>query len=240
MGLLGQMTVMFGANTSGLTSGIGMAQKALSGLADNPVGAVGVGLLAVGAVAVATGIKATHMAADFQTGLTSLVTGAGESQSNLKLVSDGILNIATSTGTSTKQLIAGMYMIESAGYHGADGLNVLKIAAEGAKVGNASLGVVANALTTVMSDYHMKSSQAASAMNGMIATVAAGKTTMTALSSAMGSVLPLASSLGLSFPQVAGAIAVMTNSGMTAQRASTNLANAIRSLQLLEGPPQKL
>ncbi len=203
--------------------------------------------LAGGVIAVKFGIDAVKAAGDFQggmtslvtgagelesnlKGMTSLVTGAGELESNLKMVSDGVLQLSIDTATSTKQLTSGMYMIESAGYHGADGLNVLKVAAEGAKVGNADLGATANALTTILTDYHLKSTDAAGAMNALTATVASGKTHLQDLASSMGSVLPLASSLGISFPQVAGAIAVMTNSGMNAQRAAQNLANTIRSL----------
>src|SRR6266700_3808158 len=121
--------------------------------------------LAGTAIAVKFGIDAVKAAGDFQSGMTSLVTGAGELESNLKMVSDGVLQLSIDTATSTKQLTSGMYMIESAGYHGADGLNVLKIAAEGAKVGNADLGATANALTTILTDYHLKSTDAAGAMN---------------------------------------------------------------------------
>src|SRR5258708_21538966 len=48
------------------------------------------------------------MAADFQESMTTLVTGAGESEKNLALVGAGIKNIAVTTGTSTKDLVAGM------------------------------------------------------------------------------------------------------------------------------------
>ncbi len=193
----------------------------------------------VGGLAIGVGTKAVQMAADFQTGLTQLVTGAGESKDNMQLVSDGILNLATSTGTSTQQLLSGMYMIESAGYHGAQGLNVLQIAAEGAKVGNADLGTVSDALTTILTDYHLKATDAASAMNGLTVTVGSGKTHLINLASSMGSVLPLASSLGVSFAQVGGAMATMTNHGMSAQRAAQNLANSIRSLAAPNATAQK-
>lgn len=215
-------------NASGAIGGIGSALKGLAG--SGPAGLAIAGLAAVAAGAVAVGVVSTKMAADYQSSLTTLVTGAGELQKNMGLVSNGILNMSVATGTSTKQLVDGMYMIESAGYHGQDGLNVLKIAAEGAKVGNADLGTVADSLTTILTDYHMKTTQSASAMNGLIATVASGKTHMQDLASSLGNVLPLASSLGISFPQVAGAMATMTNSGMSARRAAMNLANTIRSL----------
>lgn len=188
-------------------------------------------LLGVAAAAAIVGAKCVDMAAKFQTGMTSLVTGAGESQKNIGMVSSGILNMAVATGTSTQQLTAGMYMIESAGFHGAQGLLVLKAAAEGAKVGNADLSTVGNALTDVLNDYHLPASQAVSVTDELVKTVASGKTTMEELGSSLSNVVPLASSAGISFAQVAGALATMTGHGMSADQASQDLANTIRSLQ---------
>ncbi len=185
------------------------------------------------------GIATTHMAGDFQAGITTLVTGAGEAKSNIGLISNGVLKLANDTGTSTQQLISGLYEIESAGYHGAAGLSVLKASAEGAKVGNADLGVVSNALTTILTDYHLSGDKAVSTMNALTVTVASGKMHLQDLAGSMGSVLPLAASLGLSFPQVAGGLAVMTNAGMDAQRASMNLAFTIRSLAAPGAAAQK-
>jgi len=191
----------------------------------------GAAFLAVGAgIAVVAG-KAVDMAAKFQAGMTSLVTGAGESQKNIGMVSNGILNMAVSTGTSTAQLTSGMYMIESAGFHGAAGLQVLQAAAEGAKVGNADLGDTANAVTDVLNDYHAPASKAVDVTDQLVATVAAGKMKMQDLAGSLSNVVPLASSAGISFAQVGGAIATMTGHGMSADQATQDLANTIRSLQ---------
>lgn len=186
--------------------------------------------LALGLAVVGIGIASVKMAGDFQQGLTSLVTGAGESQRNLKLVSDGILQLATDTGTSTKQLIDGMYMIESAGFHGAAGLDVLKAAAEGAKVGNADLGAVANGVTTIMVDYKDKNISAAQATNILIATVANGKTHMQDLATAMSSVLPAASAVHVSLIDASGAMATMTGEGTNAAEAATYLRQLLLAL----------
>ena len=188
-------------------------------------------LLDVAAAAALVGAKCVDMASKFQAGMTTLVTGAGESQKNMKLVSAGILDMAVSTGTSTAQLTAGMYMIESAGFHGAQGLTVLRAAAEGAKVGNADLSTVGNALTDVLNDYHLPASQAVAVTDELVKTVASGKTTMEELGSSLSNVVPLASSAHIGFDQVAGALATMTGHGMSADQASQDLANTIRSLQ---------
>jgi TP901 family phage tail tape measure protein len=194
-------------------------------------GALVSGAMVAGVAVVALAAKSVQMAGDFQSSMTRLVTSAGESQGAIGMVSQGILKMAVDTGTSTEQLAAGMYYAESAGYHAAAGLQVMGVAARGAKSENADLDVVAKALTTTMVDYHMKSSQAADAMNGLIATVQNGKTNLQDLAASMGAVLPIASALHISFPQVAGSMDTMTNAGMSAENASQNLAHVLVALQ---------
>jgi TP901 family phage tail tape measure protein len=193
--------------------------KALAGVA-----------IAATAVGVAIGTKAVQAASEFQTGLTSLSTGAGEAQSNLKMVGDGILDISVKTATSTKQLTDGMYMIESAGYHGSDGLKVLQAAAEGAKVGNADLGTVANGVTTIMTDFANQNISASQATNTLVATVASGKTTMQDLSGALSGVLPTASAAKVGLTDVMSAMATMTGEGVPAANAATYLRQTIQTL----------
>lgn len=189
------------------------------------------GAAVIGAAALlGIGVASVKMAGDFQSEMTSLVTGAGEAESNLKMVSDGILNMAPSVGTTTKQLADGMYLIESAGQHGAQALETLKNAAMGAKVGNADLATVANGVTTIMTDYASSNISSAQAVNTLIATVASGKTHMADLSNALSSILPTASAAGVSLTDVSAAMATMTGEGTPAADASTYLRQTIMSL----------
>jgi TP901 family phage tail tape measure protein len=209
------------------------AEKNIGGFAGKLVGFGGIVAatgIAIGAAAIGIGIASVKMAGDFQAGMTTLVTGAGESQKNLKMVSDGILGLAVSTGTSTQQLTAGMFQIESAGYHGAAGLDVLKVAAQGAKVGNADLGVTANAVTTIMKDYGISADHSAQAMNVLTGIVSNGKTTLQDLAGSMSSILPTSSALGVSLNDTAGAMATMTGEGVPAANAATYLRQMLLAL----------
>ncbi|HUY76437.1 MAG TPA: phage tail tape measure protein, partial [Ktedonobacterales bacterium] len=187
-------------------------------------------LLIAGAAIVALGAVSVKMAGDFQSSMTQLVTGAGESASNLQMVSNGILAMAGQTGESTKQLAAGMYMIESAGYHGKAGLAVLLDAAEGAKVGAADLGTVADATTTILNDFGSKGVTASNAVNALIATVASGKTHMQDLAQSLSQILPTASAAGVGLTDVMGALATMTGEGVPAANAATYLRQTIIAL----------
>jgi TP901 family phage tail tape measure protein len=238
MPLLAQLVVEYVADVSKLTSGVQAAAQAQDNMTSKAnQGSSALLGFAAGAAAVATtaivgiSVASTKMAADFQSGMTSLVTGAGEAQSNIKQVSDGILKMATDTGTSTKSLTDGMYMIESAGFHGADGLNVLKMAAQGAKVGNAELKDVANGVTTALTDYHLTAEDATTVTNDLVATVASGKTSMGSLASSLKNILPVASSAGISLRDVSGAMATMTGEGVPAGQAANYLKTTVLALE---------
>ncbi len=221
-----QLAVKVAADTGGAEAKMG----GLSGMFGKLGGIASVGVLAAGTALLGIGVASVKMAGDFQSGMTSLVTGAGESASNLKMVSAGILQMAVDTGTSTDQLTAGMYMIESAGYHGAAALSILKAAAEGAKVGNADLGVVSDATTTILNDFGSTGITASGAVNLLIATVASGKTHMQDLAQSLSQILPTASAAGIGLNDVMGAMATMTGEGVPAANAATYLRQTILAL----------
>lgn len=177
------------------------------------------------------GAESVKMAGNFQSAAEHLVTDAGESQSALKGVEQGMLNISSATGTSASSIVDGMYHIESAGYHGKAALDLLKTAAEGAKTGGADLDTVAKTLTGTMNAYNIPASKSVSVMNELIATVGSGDMRMQDLASSLGAVAPQAAAAHISLAQVGGAIATMTGQNMSAQQATQDLAHTIRSLQ---------
>jgi TP901 family phage tail tape measure protein len=196
-------------------------------------------LFGVAGAALAVGAVSIHMAGDFQQSMTQLVTGAGESKANIDLVSKGILSMAGDVGVSAQQLASGMYMVESAGFHGAQGLEVMKTAAMGAKVGGADMSTVADALTSALNAYHEPASKATSVTNDLIATVASGKMHMEDLAGALGTVLPAASTAGVSLKEVTAAIATMTMQGTPAADAATYLRQTILQMENPSARAQK-
>src|SRR6185437_4587955 len=117
----------------------------------------------------------------------------------------------------------------SAGFHGAQGLQVLKAAAEGGELGSAELATVANALTAVLNAYNLPASKATAVTNQLVATVAAGKMHMQDLAAAISTVLPVANAVGISFDQIGGALATMTAQGVSADEGTQQLVNLIKS-----------
>jgi hypothetical protein len=135
--------------------GLSKSSKAFNGLA-------GVGkaaLFGIAGAGLAVGAMSLKLGVGFQEATTQLVTGAGESEQNIGMIRKGLLDMAPAVGMGPEALAKAMFLVESAGYHGADGLKVMKAAAEGAKIGGADATVVANGLTTAMTDYHIPASQ---------------------------------------------------------------------------------
>lgn len=185
----------------------------------------GVGIGA--AVAVVSFVKA---AGDYESSTQRLVSSAGESDRNLNIVREGMLALAGQVGYSAEELSTAMYKVESGGQHGADGLIVLKAAAQGAKAENADLAVVSDALTSALQDYHLKASDSATVTSKLVAATSQGKMTFEDLAGSLNAILPIASANHISLNDILGDMASMTVHGISAQQASQNLANAVRNM----------
>jgi hypothetical protein len=198
-------------------------------------GAWGASLATAGALAgvaiVAGAAVSIKAAGDYQASLVRLVTSAGETNANLKVVGQGMLQMARDTGTSTGELSKAMYIVESAGHHGADGLMVLTAAAQGAKAENANVATVADAVSSALQDYHLKASDAALVTSKFVTAIGDGKTTFEQFAGSLSSVLPIASAAHVSLEDVSAAIASMTVHGMSADQASQDLAHSIGKIQ---------
>lgn len=220
------------------TTGGAVAAGRFSGAATAASGALktmGKGAIGAGIAAAAVGYASIKAATSFETLTTRLITSAGESKSNLDLVKKGILDISSSVGVSANEAAKGMYVVESAGYHGAAGLEVLRAATEGAAIEGADFATVSNAVTDVLKDYSDKNYTATQATNALIKAVSYGKTNFQNLSSAMQNALPLADEYHVKLNDVTGVLANMTAHGMSAARASFNIANAMRNLAVPTG-----
>jgi TP901 family phage tail tape measure protein len=227
----------FMATSRGVRTELGRVEREGGGSMAK-LGAVGkAALLGVGVAAAAAAVKTVHMAADFQTQMTRVHTGAGELAKNMDTVGRGVLAMAGQVGESTKDLTSGLYMVESAGFHGKNALDVLKVSAMGAKVGAADLATVTDAVTTAMNAYSLQSKDAATnlqnttdVMNALVGTEAEGKTNMEALAGSMSKILPAAAAAHVGLHEVLGAMATMTMQGTSADVAATYLRQTIGQL----------
>lgn len=173
---------------------------------------------------------ATDQAAKYQKSLNTIQVATDRTNREMAAGSKGLLTIAKSTGTMLGDLTDSFYVASKSGLSVAKSLEVTRAAAQGAKAEGADLGTVTDALTSIMASYGKSIKSPVAGMNEIIRGAGLAKTTTQDFSASLSNVVPIASALGISFDQVAGAIATMTQHGETAQRATDNLSNLITNL----------
>ena len=224
-------------DSSSLDAALGKSAAAATGFGDK-LQAAGAKMTSVGKTMtrdltlpiVAVAAASTKMALDFSTSMELIRTQAGGTQSEVDKMSAAILKMVQgghSFGQSATDMAKGLFFIESEGIRGAQALEVLRVSAAGAAVGQTSLANTSTALTSVMKVYKMQSDEAAGAMATLNAVVGAGKMHMEDLNAALGTkFLPTAKQMGFSLAQAGAALDVFTQMGVPAQVAATNLTTA--------------
>ena len=117
-----------------------------------------------------------------------------------------------------------LYQIISAGAKDStEAIETLTASNKLATAGITDVATAADGLTNVMNAYSLAANQASDVSDTLFIAVKAGKTTVDELSGAIGNVAPLASSAGVSFQEVAAALATITSQGIDTRRATTGL-----------------
>jgi TP901 family phage tail tape measure protein len=205
------------------------------GAASDDVGSkLGKGLLIGSLIGVAAlvgiGVASLKMAGDFQQGVNRLKTGGGDIQDSFQSLWNGIQKVANATGVLTGPLTNAMYLIVSSGQRGAQAMNTLSAAAQGAQIEMADVKDVTQILTTIQTNWGLSTHTAAQYMDGLVSAVSHGKITLEALSVAMSPILPMAHQLGIHFSDIAAAMSDMTNQGVDANRGAQALRFVMQSI----------
>ncbi|MEB0287234.1 phage tail tape measure protein [Cryobacterium sp. 10S3] len=195
------------------------------GNASSAAGSMLKGGLVLGLIA-AAGESAT-LAIRFQQSMEMLHTNAGVAQSDIAGLSQKLLDMSGAVGQGPDQLAKAFYHIASAGtgiWDTAKQLDILKVAAEGAAIGQASLDDTTYALTSAMASNIGGVKNAAEMMAVLNATVGAGDMKLQDLNGALSTgILSTAATFGISVQSVGSALATLTDNGEHADEAATRL-----------------
>jgi len=190
----------------------------------------------LGSVALAgIGYESIKMATSFQASMERLVTQAGVPQKELGNLKSGILSMAGAVGFDPNSLATSLYHVASnmasLGATAPQMLNMVKVAAEGAKVGGADLEDVTNALTASIASGIPGVQNYSQAMGALNAIVGAGDMKMQDLAEAMGSgLMAVVKGYGLSLTDVGAALDVFGDNNIRGAKAATDLRMAVQSL----------
>jgi TP901 family phage tail tape measure protein len=182
---------------------------------------------------VAVGAAAAKMAFDFDKSMTSIQALVGVSADKVAEMGETAKKMAVDTGKSANEAAEALFFITSAGLRGSEAMDVLNMSLKASAVGLGETKTIADLSTSAMNAYGTENLSASGATDILTAAVREGKLEASALAGAMGGVIPLASNMGVSFDQVAAAMAAMSRTGTNAAEGATQL-NAI--LASIKGP----
>lgn len=225
-------------NTGGAISSVG---RGLDGLVDKTGNVTGVlaGItdsivkLDAAFAAAALGITgyAVKLSDDFDTAFGEIATLIGQPADNLRDFQAQLLTYSEKSAASLEQITSATYSAISAGVDYKDSLEVISAAEQLAIAGKADLGDTTVALVSTLNAFGASASEAGAYADTFFTTVKLGQTTIPELASTIGRLAPIASAAGLSFKEVAAAIATITaETGTNTAEAITGIRAAISSL----------
>jgi TP901 family phage tail tape measure protein len=222
------VVVNFMANTSAYVAGVGRATgatQALSGAATMALAKI------AGPAALVYGMsQAAKASLQFQDEMTKLKTQIGLTNPEIDQMRRAALSLGGETTKAPQELAEATFFIASAGLRGAAAMDVLRASAKLSAIGLGETKVIADLLTSAVNAYGTETLSAAAASDALVSAVRLGKLEADQLSGAMGSILPVASAMGVSFSEVAGMMAAMSRTGTDAATASTQLTQIMMGL----------
>lgn len=179
---------------------------------------------------IAAGGSAIKMAFDFDKSLTQIQSLVGVAAEDVQAMGVAARTMAAETGKSANEAAQALFFITSAGLRGSDAMDVLDASLKASAVGLGETRIVADLATSAMNAFGKENLSATDATDVLVAAVREGKLSSEELAGAMGSVLPIASNMGVSFNEVGAAFAAMSRTGTNAAFASTQLRGILKTL----------
>lgn len=194
----------------------GRAKMSLTDAFEKTGGALTAGITAPMA---AVGIAATKMAGDMNAAMANIATLIPGNTERVLELKSAAQELGPEFGKSSKEVAEGLYELISTFGDSADTVKILEINVKSAAAGLATVEESIAVTSAVTKSYGDTSAEAVQKVADLaFQAVNLGKTTLPELSASMGSVTPMASTLGVSMEELFGQIAALTGvTGSTAE-----------------------
>lgn len=177
----------------------------------------------------AVGGGAIKVAADFETSMSKIVALTDASREQVNAWRDDIRRIGPETGKSLDELAAGMFVVSSAGFQGAEAVDLLRSAAQTSAAGLGEMADLLRAGTGALNAFKEQGLTASRAMDILVGTASAGNFEVSELAQSLGRALPFTRTAGSSFEELGGVIALLTRTTGDANLAITQATGLMRS-----------
>lgn len=198
--------------------------------AGNKITGLGKAIAPVSAVLTGAFTASTKSASDFQNGMAKMSTLFDTSKTSVSDLSKEFLTLSNKTGLSATELAEAGYQALSAGQSVDKVGKFVETAGNLAKAGFTSTTTAVDVLTTAMNAYGSSAGSADQIANKLVRTQNLGKTTVDELASAMGKVIPTASSMGVNINNLTSGYVSLTKQGIATTEATTYMNSMFNEL----------
>lgn len=178
----------------------------------------------------AAGGLAVRQFAGFETSLSRITGLSGVAQEQVQAWTGDVKQTGVEYAQGAKAAGEALYFITSSGVQGSAAIDTLRESSKAAAAGLGETQTIADLTTSALNAYKGTGLDAARATDILTAAVASGKGEPAEFAQSLGQVLPIASALGVSYDQVAGAEAAMTLRGLDAGESTTALRGIFTTL----------
>ena len=191
-------------------------------------------LLQVSAIATTGGAgfgfgQAAQTFVDLDRQIVRLRTQIGLSAEQAESLRQSVLRLSPELGRGPDELAQGLFDVASAGFRGAQAVDVLTAAAQGASIGLGTVQQTTELVTRVLNTWTQDALTAADATGVLLATVREGSFDPAKLSGAFAQVGAVAENLGLTLDETGAALAALSRT-QPIERAATGLRGVLSAL----------
>lgn len=189
--------------------------------------------------ALTSAFRQAHDAArDFSVAIAEIDTLAEGALGSTQAMSAAIRELAQNLGSDAADVAAGVYQtLSNQVVTTGESLEFTAAAAKLAIATQSELGLAVDALSSIMNSYNLEASEAAKVSDVLFRTVDLGRLRLEEFGAVLGRVSPLTAALGISYLEMSAAIAALTQKGVPAHTAITQL---LQITQKLLRPTEKL
>ena len=220
-----------GGNLNTATNKAGGFKSSLGGITSNltkMVGPAAAAGAALGGIFAAKGIL--DGALDLEQATVKLRTQLGLSEEDAAAVENQAKDMAGVYGVAATESVNAGFAIQSAGLRGADAAEALEAATKGAAVGLGEARDIGLLSAAAMTAWSSEGLSATRSTEILAAAVKAGNLDAAELSGSLGQALAPASSLGVSFEELAGSVAFYTKLGVGASEATSAVRQVMNTM----------
>lgn len=215
---LSRLFVVIGAKTEGFNKSMDGVSNKMQKTSRNMKIAGGIMVAAVAAI----GIASLKMAADFDQAFRKVNVMLQASEEEIGNYKSQLLGISSATAQAVTKVTDAYYKIVSAGYRGADSIDILRIAMEGATGGAADTLLTTEALTKAMNIFELEGvGGATKAMDSFFGIVDAGLLSFEELATSFPRAASNAAGLNVSIEETGALLATLTKVLGTTEQAAT-------------------